>query len=155
MRLHFLAASAAALAFSTAAWAQTSGMSGMSDPAGAPAMAAPAAPAGAPGLTAGASQPAGATAARDSYILSTGERLRAWYPVVDTYLDAGIPPERSHLQTDVRNSWSNVRREWDKLVSAPDSTWSAAHREFETAWSNFQADWTRAKNFSCGSGANC
>ena len=82
---------------------------------------------------------------QNQYVLQMGERLREWFPLVDTYLDAGIPPPRANLQAQVREAWEKVRAEWDQLQSADTAGWDAARSEFETAYTNFEHTWDEAQ----------
>ena len=81
-------------------------------------------------------------------MLETGQRIRAWHPYVDSYLDAGVSLPYAHYQVEVGEAWSEVRRTWDAMLNADTSSWDAAHRNFETAWSRFQAAWTEARRYT-------
>jgi hypothetical protein len=84
----------------------------------------------------------------NQYVLQMGERLRQWFPIVDTYLDAGIPFERANLQANVKTAWARVRAEWDELQRADANHWNSARSEFEAAYANFERVWDNAQRNS-------
>lgn len=85
---------------------------------------------------------------QNQYVLQMGERMRQWFPVVDTYLDAGVAPEHAENQVDVKQAWERARSEWDELQSADASAWDVARSEFETAYMNFERAWNKAQRNS-------
>ena len=92
--------------------------------------------------------PIAADLPQNEYVMRMGEHLREWFPVVDTYLDAGVPQGRIQEQTKVKEAWQQVRDEWDQLQKADTGAWSSARTEFESAYTRFEQAWNHAQRNS-------
>ncbi len=89
--------------------------------------------------------PVAAGLPQNQYVIQMGERMRQWFPVVDTYLDAGVPTEQASHQVEVKRAWEHTRAEWDELQRADATTWNAARSDFERAYTNFESTWDKAQ----------
>jgi hypothetical protein len=92
--------------------------------------------------------PVAAGLPQNQYVLQMGERMRQWFPVVDTYLDSAVPPGRVPNQVSVKTAWERARAEWDALQSADATAWNARRSEFEAAYTGFERAWDEAQRNS-------